>query len=250
MALIKIALLYYIKAYRFIINNKLYWSFIVPIVFNLVLISGLLYLTYSFGQSLNTDLIEYIEQNLGLPEWLKSSIGYILSVIPFLIILLGAAIYYFLFKHVLFLILGPFFAYIGDKAYESSGNTPLPFSFFLKNLVNTTRLNIRILIIQMIILLLFYITLFIPILNLFSPLILICFEFYYSGISILANNCERHNYSYNESLGFFKSNKGYAFGLGLGFWLLMIIPFFGWIMAPILSIVASVLLFENEIKHA
>jgi hypothetical protein len=39
-------------------------------------------------------------------------------------------------------------------------------------------------------------------------------------------------------------------GLGLGFWIIMLIPLIGWVIAPIIAVVASVLLCEKEKLYA
>jgi CysZ protein len=46
-----------------------------------------------------------------------------------------------------------------------------------------------------------------------------------------------------ESVQFVRQHKGLAIGLGLAFYSLFLLPYIGWILAPVVGIVAGTLVF-------
>lgn len=86
---------------------------------------------------------------------------------------------------------------------------------------------------------------FIPIINLFSTALIFFIQAYYAGFGNMDYTLERHK-TYRQSLNFVKQNKGLAIGNGIGFLLLLLIPFAGVLLVLPLSVTSASI---NTVKH-
>ena len=66
-------------------------------------------------------------------------------------------------------------------------------------------------------------------------------ESYYFGFSMLDYSCERNKLSTSQSIAFIGRHKGLAIGNGLVFYLMHLVVFVGWILAPSYSVIAATL---------
>jgi CysZ protein len=72
-----------------------------------------------------------------------------------------------------------------------------------------------------------------------APVIMLGVECYYYGFSMLDYSCERHKLSASASIDFIARHKGLAAGNGIVFFLMHLVPFVGWVLAPAYAIVAA-----------
>ena len=72
-----------------------------------------------------------------------------------------------------------------------------------------------------------------------SPCILFVISMYYYGFSMIDYSNERMNLSVCESVQFVSTNKGFAIANGLIFYVLLMIPFVGLLIAPSYSVIAA-----------
>jgi CysZ protein len=66
-------------------------------------------------------------------------------------------------------------------------------------------------------------------------------ECYYYGFSMLDYSTERHKLSPSQSITFISNRRGLAIGNGMVFFLMHIIPFVGWVLAPAYAVIAATL---------
>ena len=248
----KISLKYYWEAFGFINKNKLWWSYAIPIAFNTILLGLLVYCSMKIGSSAQNTLDRLILSYISIPESWAFIKNLVDAFIYIIVIVTCLMLYLFIFKFIIFILLGPFFSYIGDLAQNrlNGEQSKLSLKTLILSLKVSLIVNLRLLTLQSFWMILAYITMIIPILNLLSPFLLIIIEFYFSGASIINNNCERALMTKSQTTDFYKKNRAYLPGLGLGFWIIMLIPLIGWVIAPIIAVVASVLLYEKEKLHA
>ena len=71
------------------------------------------------------------------------------------------------------------------------------------------------------------------------PVTTLLVECYYYGFSMLDYSCERHRLSPSESISFIGKHKGLAIGNGMVFYLMHVVPFVGWVLAPAYAVVAA-----------
>jgi CysZ protein len=80
-----------------------------------------------------------------------------------------------------------------------------------------------------------------PLAGWITPLIALFIECYYYGFSMLDYSLERNRLPASASIDFIGRHKGLAIGNGLMFYLMHIVPFLGWVLAPAYAVVAATL---------
>jgi CysZ protein len=64
-------------------------------------------------------------------------------------------------------------------------------------------------------------------------------ESYFYGFSMMDYSCERHRLNMSESIHFIRQHRGMAIGNGMVFYLFMLIPILGWMLAPSYAVIAA-----------
>ena len=78
----------------------------------------------------------------------------------------------------------------------------------------------------------------IPVVNIFSTILLFLLQSYYAGFGNMDYTLERH-YNYKDSITFVKQHKGVAIGNGIVFILILMIPIIGVLLVLPLSVVSA-----------
>ncbi|MGL5088302.1 MAG: EI24 domain-containing protein, partial [Cetobacterium sp.] len=170
----------------------------------------------------------------------ENNIGLLKTGIVIIIRIFMISIQYFFFKTILLVLLAPFFSYVSEKV-ESVENR-VEYNFTLKeNMIFVVR-GIKIAsksFFKEILYTLFIIFLgFIPILNIFVPILIFIVQSYFISYNFVDYTLERRKFSSKESSDFIWDNK-IAFSVGGAiFTLLYFIPIIGIFIAPLISIVA------------
>jgi CysZ protein len=207
---------------------------------------------YFFWTS-SDDAVTYLSHRIGIDRWLhrqKSDLLSFLFVMGEIMIRLILVFFYFsLFKY-LFLIIGsPLFAYLSEKTEAIMEGKDFPFSFsqLLKDIVRGIRLALRNTLWQAVYTISLLLLSFFPLIGWITPVIAIFIECYYYGFSMLDYSCERHKLSPSESISFIGKHKGLAVGNGIVFYMMHIVPFVGWVLAPAYAVVAATIsLYHRE----
>ena len=79
---------------------------------------------------------------------------------------------------------------------------------------------------------------FIPLVNIFSTILLFLLQAYYAGFGNMDYTLERH-LNYEESINFVGKNKGVSIGNGIVFMVCLLIPVIGIIIVLPLSVTAA-----------
>ena len=109
---------------------------------------------------------------------------------------------------------------------------------FFDQLWRGIKINIRNLFRALLITLPILLLKFIPIVNIFSTILVFLVQAYYAGFGNMDYTLERH-YGYKQSVQFVSKNKGFATGNGIVFMLLLLVPFVGIIFVLLLSVTAA-----------
>lgn len=201
---------------------------------------------YVFWQSSNA-VVSYITGSLGIDKWVHRQGSDILSFLflmgEMMVRLILIFFYFSLFKY-LFLIIGsPVFAYLSEKTESIIEGKDFPFSFsqLLKDVLRGVRLALRNTLWQAVFTISILILSFFPVVGWITPVIMLFVECYYYGFSMLDYSCERHKMSPSESIEYITKHKGLAIGNGMMFFLMHLVPFAGWMLAPAYAVVAATL---------
>ncbi len=230
-------------AHKFINRHKLWkWILVPGIIYCILFVIGI----YLFGKT-SIQATEYVLLKTGLKAWLESMqeswLNWLVIVGQFFIIIILFLFYFSLFKF-LFLIIGsPLFAYLSERTESILEGKEFPFSFsqFLKDIVRGIRIALRNLLWQTVYVLTILLFSLIPIIGWVAPLISLLTECYYFGFSMLDYSSERNKLSTSQSIAFIGKHKGLAIGNGLVFYMMHLIPFLGWLLAPSYAVVAATL---------
>jgi CysZ protein len=236
---IVIAIQAYRKANDFISKHGLWkWILIPGLAYMILFTIGL----YFFWISADTAVSALFS---GLDKWIHQQHSPAYSFAAIMVGIMARLImmffYFSLFKY-LFLILGsPVFAYLSEKTESIIEGKEFVFDgkVLFHDIKRGIKLALRNFFWQTIITIFILLLSFIPLLGSIAPVIAALVECYYYGFSMLDYSCERHNLSPAESIHFIGQRRGLAIGNGLVFYLMHLIPFVGWVLAPSYALVAA-----------
>jgi len=220
----------YMKAFKFIGQNKLKKFYLIPGIINIIL----MILFYFLSRFIGGALVEFTSKLLG--GNLNSFIQFILKFIIYLTIF---AVYYLIYKTLILIVLSPFLSYISERTESIVTGKVFNFSFkenlyFIKRgIIVTLKSFLREFAMTCIILLLF----FIPIVNTAIPILLFVVQSYYIGFSFIDYTLERHDFETGTDL--IRKNPIFFLINGGLFTILLFIPIIGIFIAPLVTAVAT-----------
>ncbi len=237
----------YFQTHRFIIKHRLWkWIIIPGIIYCLLFCVGV----YFFGKSSNA-AIQLMLTKTGVKEWMDSMqnswLNYLLIFGQVILQLVLLLFYFSLFKYIFLIIGSPVFAYLSEKTESIIEGKDFPFSFkqLMKDIARGIKLAFRNMLWQTVYTISILLLAFIPLIGWVTPLIALLVECYYLGFSMLDYSCERNKLSTSQSIAFIGRHKGLAIGNGLIFYLMHLIPFLGWVLAPSYAVIAATLSLYN-----
>ncbi len=145
-----------------------------------------------------------------------------------------------LYKHIVMALSAPFMSPVSEKIEAHLLGT----AHTNRNTTNASqlwrgiRINLRNLGMELLLTLPILILSFIPVINIFTSILLFIVQAYYAGFGNMDYTLERH-FAVKESVLFVKRNRGVAIGNGTVFMLMLLIPIFGIILVLPLSVTAS-----------
>ena len=158
-----------------------------------------------------------------------------------------------LYKHIIMALSSPFMSPVSEKIEAYFTGKPAKnyvSTNFSKQLVRGIRIGLRNLSKELLYTLPILILKLLPVVNIFSTVLLFLVQAYYAGFANMDYTLERH-FKYKESVAFIRQHRGLAIGNGIGFLLLLLIPVVGVILVLPLSVtsasvIAVDLLFDDD----
>jgi CysZ protein len=231
----------YFEAHRFIVKHRLWKWILIPGLFYCILfIVGM----YFFWSSSNS-AIEWVLIKSGVKNWLDrvqdNWISFFFVVGQIIFRLVSLLFYFSLFKYFFLIIGSPVFAYLSEKTESIIENRDFPFklSQLLKDIVRAVKIALRNMLWQSVYLLSILILSFIPVAGWITPLLSTFLDCYYVGFSMLDYTNERKKISASESIELISHHKGLAIGNGMVFYIMHLLPFIGWLLAPSYAVIAA-----------
>jgi CysZ protein len=242
----------FFKAIPFIINNKLWWTFFIPIALNLILYLSGFALMDTLGNLLETKIDAWLSPETG--TWFMENLPGILAGIAKFVIQIA---FFFIFAYfsgfILLILLSPLFAWLSERTDQILNKTNYPFNFgqFIRDIWRGISIALRNMLYETGIMILVFIASFIPLLNIITAPLGAFFMFivssYFYGFSYMDYTNERVRLRVKESILLIRKYRGMAIANGALFSIALLIPFLGGLIAIVATVGAT--LSMNEIPE-
>lgn len=223
----------YFGAFTLISKLKLWKYFAIPMLISFI--TAIIIFGSAYGLS---DNIGGFIAKIWIWDWGKETFSTISNFIGGLIIV---AIGLILFKHIIMALSAPFMSPVSEKIEAHFTGNPLHShrdTTFMQQLLRGIKINGRNLVMELLLTIPILLLKFIPVVNIFSTILLFAVQAYYAGFGNMDYTLERH-YQYKESLQFVRKHRGLAIGNGIIFILFLLVPVVGVILVLPLSVTAA-----------
>ena len=206
---------------------------------------------YLFWQSSDA-AVSWLTGRLGIDKWVHRQGSGLLSFLflmgEMMVRLILIFFYFSLFKYIFLIIGSPVFAYLSEKTESIIEGKEFPFSFvqFIHDVYRGVLVALRNTLWQTVFTVSILILSFFPVVGWITPVVMLFIECYYYGFSMLDYSCERHKLSPAQSIEYIGRHKGLAIGNGMIFFLMHLIPFAGWVLAPAYAVVAATISVHHQ----
>ena len=215
----------YAEAHRFIVKHRLTHYLLFPGIISVIYLVLLLLLAYIYLGS----FAGYILHNW-IPSYLQANIMEIILVVLLWIFLL--LLLFITYRHVSLALLSPFLSILSERTEcILSGAAEAGFSLkqVLIDLIRGIRINLRIMILSILFSLLAWLLMLLPVIGAFLSLVAsVIIQSYYGGFALYDYSLERKRLSVKDSIKYIKMHRASVLGVGLGFFILTLIPLIGW----------------------
>ena len=223
----------YVGSFRLLSQLKLWRYFAIPIIISLITATIIGFTAYGLSDNIGSFLAK-----VWIWDWGKEAFTTFTSVIGAIFVLVIGLI---LYKHIVLALSTPFMSAVSEKI-EIHINGDLKHQHrkttFQEQLWRGIRINIRNLGKELLITIPILLLKFIPVVNIFSTILLFLVQAYYAGFGNMDYTLERH-FNYKDSISFVSKNKGTSIGNGIVFMLCLLIPVLGIIIVLPLSVTAA-----------
>ena len=223
----------YKEAFVLLSKLKLWNYFIIPTVISLLTFLFIVYTAIGYSATIGQLLAE-----IWIWNWGKEIVMMLSSFGGGLVILVIGLMFY---KYIVLAISAPFMGVVSEKIelhLNGGFYTDCKKTTFIAQLWRGIQVNVRNLGMELFFTFPLLLLKFIPVVNLFSSVLLFLIQAYYAGFGNMDYTLERY-FSFKESLGFVKKNKGYSIGNGIVFIGCLFLPVLGIIIVLPLSVTAA-----------
>ena len=247
---IVIAIQSYFRTHQFINKHNLWKWILIPGILYMILFSVGIYFFWKSSDS----AVSYLSNLIGIEKWLHRQQNSLLSFLflmgEIMVRLTLVFLYFSLFKYIFLIIGSPLFAYLSERTEAIIEGKEFIFSWkqLWKDMIRGIKLAVRNTLWQTVYILSLLILSLFPVVGWITPVIILFVECYYYGFSMLDYSCERHKLTASESIEFIGKHKGLSIGNGMVFYLMHLLPFVGWALAPAYAVVAATISLYHQEK--
>jgi CysZ protein len=230
----------YSDAFIFIKKHRLWHFFIVPALFNLVAFIITSVLAWQFSG----ELLNFLREKIGLHDEVQMFWRIIQFILALMIRIVIILLYFKFYRYLILILFAPILAYISERVQQILYNEhkKITFSKFVKDAIRGMGIAIRNLLFEFgFTLIIFILGVIVTFLAPFVPLAIFLLESYFFGFAMIDYRNEYKEMNAKQSNDFIWSHKGLALSNGLIFNFLLLIPVFGVLFAPVLSLIAAAL---------
>ena len=239
---IAIGIKVYFGTFSLISKLKLWKYFAIPMLISFVTAVLIFGSAYALSDNVGTFI-----SKIWIWDWGKETFSTLSKIIGGLFIIVIGLI---LYKHIIMALSAPFMNPVSEKIEVYLTGDTSPFhrrTSFSEQLWRGIRINGRNLFMELLLTIPILLLKFIPIVNIFSTILLFLIQAYYAGFGNMDYTLERH-FQYKESLQFVRKHRGLAIGNGIIFILFLLIPVIGVILVLPLSVTAASLITVQALK--
>jgi CysZ protein len=221
----------YFGAFQLISKLKLWKYFTIPIIISVLIAALIATLAYSLSDNIGHYISSFWKWEFG-----KQAFEMISTFLSGLfIVVIGLVLY----KHIVMALSAPFMSPVSEKIEQHFRGESHQYrkTSFQDQLIRGIRMNVRNLLRELFFTIPILLLSIIPVIGIFSTVLLFIMQAYYVGFGNMDYTLERH-FKYKESINFVKNNKGLAIGNGIVFLLFLFIPVIGVILVLPLSVTA------------
>lgn len=234
----------HLKAIEFIGKNGLWYYFLFPAaIMTLLWVGG-----FWSIMSLSDWLVEKAIAWMGLEGnrsddwlgWLQTIGSFIVGFALKLLFLIFMSSY---LKYIVLIVCSPILALLSERIDEIVSGNKYPFNFpqFLHDMLRGIVVTLRNLLFETAIIFACLFIAWIPVIGWFTIPFLYVVAWYFMGFSMMDYTYERQKLTIGQGASFTRRHKGIAIGNGFIFSMILLIPFIGICIAPVLSVVAATL---------
>lgn len=240
----------FFRAFGFALNNRMGWMFLVPILLWVLLAFGLFHLLEGPVEHLSA----WLAARLDIPvdpvatDWWTDIKAFLNGARELIMgIILKLAIAYLLFianKYIVLILLSPLLAYASERTEEIITGRTFPFSWaqLMKDALRGALIAIRNGIMELsFTVVIWFLTLLVPLLAPISLPLLFLISAYFYGFSMFDYVFERRRMLIGESVRAVNDRIGAVMANGALFSLVMKLPLFGVMFAPVMASIGAVL---------
>lgn len=233
-------------AIKFVAKHKMWAYFVVPLILSVILVAVGFFSIWSIGDGVRDLFMEYVSPYtessneddsaiLSFLAWLLGSIlGFIFKIILILLVLK-------FLRYAILIIISPVLALASERVDEIMSGKEYPFEFgqFIKDVFRGIAVSLRNMLFETLIFLGVLLISWIPVVNLAGTAFLMLIGWYFLGFNMMDYTHERRRMSISQGKHFTRRHKGMAMGNGMVYTILLYIPFLGFTIAPVLSVIAA-----------
>jgi len=234
----------HVRGFEFIAKHNLWHFFIYPVLILVALfIAG-----YWSVLQLSDWLVDWVTNELGLQAvnddswlgWLQVIGAFLVSFLLKVVFLLILSSY---IKYIVLIICSPILALLSERIEEIISGKKFPFNFpqFMRDMMRGILVTLRNLAMETLLIVSCMIIGWIPVIGWITIPFLYVTAWYFMGFSMMDYSYERMRMTIGQGANFTRKHKGIAIGNGFVFSMILLIPFIGVVIAPILSVVAATL---------
>jgi CysZ protein len=235
----------HIDGLKFISKHNLWHFFIYPVLILIVLFIAGYWSILGLADWVVDSSLDYFgwTDSGNMEEWTG-----ILAVIGRLIVGIILKIFFFIIltsyiKYIVLIICSPILALLSERCDEIINNKKYPFNFgqFIHDMLRGILVTLRNMAFETLIIIACLLIGWIPVIGLITVPFLYIIAWYFLGFAMMDYTYERMRFTIGQGATFTRRHKGIAIGNGFVFSMILLLPFIGVIIAPILSVVAATL---------
>jgi len=244
---ISIGIKAYIEAHRFIKKHNLWKYVLLPGVFNALLFIASVWVGWSYSDDITSRMMSFF--GIDSPDGSDSSLISVVLNYLFLYLfkLMFLVLFLYVYKYIVLILMAPILAILSEKVDAIINGKTYPFNMkqFIKDVVRGIIIAMRNVGIELMLLIVLFFIGFIPLIGWFAPFLMLIVQFYFYGFSMFDYCNERRNLSVSASSRFIYDHKWAAVTNGACFYLLLLIPFIGLLVAPTYAVTAATIVFSK-----